>query len=117
MVIYKRTLAAEGVSRPALATLTMRASSPTAPIPRSSWTSSLSSGIVIKIDRLEGVTKTSPEKPEGDRLGVIRGFKFLKSVDFVTTASSQLGVIYHGRKASPLTEEEKKAKELQGHRL
>lgn len=34
-------------------------------------------GIEIKLDRLEGVTKMSQEKPEGDRLGVIQGFQKL----------------------------------------
>ncbi|KAK6218740.1 hypothetical protein LQW54_002664 [Pestalotiopsis sp. IQ-011] len=32
-------------------------------------------GIEIKIDRLEGVVKMSQDKQEGDRLGVIQGFK------------------------------------------
>ncbi|KAM0810370.1 hypothetical protein AB5N19_10719 [Seiridium cardinale] len=36
-------------------------------------------GIEIKIARLEGVTKMSQEKPEGDRLGVIQGFENLDS--------------------------------------
>jgi transcriptional regulator len=36
-------------------------------------------GIEIKIDRLEGVVKMSQEKGEGDRLGVIQGFRDIDS--------------------------------------